>query len=645
MSTSQLVRLLAAHYLVSSPYRRLIAVAVGRWVHCSGFEWAKARVKALELYLLKLRAGEEVAEPEWWDSIYLEYPTRVAKRGSFDKFSHIIQAWRTALTYYGRVKSVPSPEEVEKFERATSLSSPPIAVRTPGGEVLISNTDPRAHFPFREWFGFGVESVLPEAVMDVIPEHRNPLSLRLFTRRGRPTKVGRELLQDAWVVHRLGEMSGPTRSRFLPFLPVIPGYEKEDLTLGTVFCTVQPDGKARFFLAPPKWVQFLLEPWARVLYAALRRIPQDHTYHQEEGALQVQRWLQEGRTVWSFDLSSATDRFPLAFTRAVLEDLSLNRTLLDWVDVFCWLARVPAKPAYPTSSRVVVWRRGQPLGTLPSFAAFALSHHALIRALWKRLGHPPRTAPYVVVGDDVVIADPALAAAYRDVMSLLGAEISEPKSLSGALGEFVGRIISAEGIAVKFKAPLLALRGDLIALRSLLDLIGPRALRAWRRTPLRDIVALLPGATYPGTNPGGFPKELVDKFLVEYFSREREVDPPVRWAVDPENVVQARITGLYSFSVGYIPPPGTAEREPRGSAVVGIGGAPSKGPSDGSYAWWRRRPPKSPAWLRRVIEAAEASGLLQYAREHTPGWGRSAAGATGVMDPSEFPHSPSDFSY
>jgi hypothetical protein len=647
MSTDQLVRLLAAHYLVSSRYRRLIATAVRRWVFCSGFEWAKARVKQLELFLLKLRAGEEARKPEWWDSCYMEYAIRVARTGSFEKFTHLIQAWRTALTFYGRVKSVPSDEDVAKFENATATSSPPIAVLTRAGEILISNTDPRSKFPFREYFGFGVKSVLPEAILEGHPEHRNPLSLRLFTRKGRPTKVGRELLMDAWVVHTLGMIAGPqSRPRLLPFLPVLEGYEKDELTLGAVFCTIQPDGKARFFLSPPKWLQFLLEPWARMLYAALKRIPQDCTYHQERGALQVQEWLREGKTVWSFDLSSATDRFPLAFTRAVLEDLSLNRVLLDWVDLFCWLARVPAKPAYPTTSKVVVWRRGQPLGTLPSFAAFAISHHAVLRALWRRLGHPPRTAPYVVVGDDVVIADPALAAAYRDFMTqVLGCEISEPKSLAGTLGEFVGRIISAEGYAVKFKAPMLALRGDLIALRSALELIGPRALRAWRRTPLRDIVALLPGESYPGCNPGGFPKELVDKFLVEYFSREREVDPPTRWAVDPENVVQSRITGLYSFSVGYIPPPGTAEREPRGSAVIGIGGAPSKGPCDGSYAGWRTRPPKSPAWLRRVIDAAEASGILQYAKQRTPGWGQSAAGATGVMDPSESPHSRSDYSY
>jgi hypothetical protein len=107
-------------------------------------------------------------------------------------------------------------------------------------------------------------------------------------------------------------------------------------------------------------LQFLVDPWARELYSQLRNIPQDYTFNQQAGAERVAEWLRSGKTVWSFDLSSATDRFPLAITRTVLWSLS-SRDNRPWVDLFCWIARLPARAAYPgASSEVLKWRCGQP---------------------------------------------------------------------------------------------------------------------------------------------------------------------------------------------------------------------------------------------------------------------------------------------
>jgi hypothetical protein len=257
---------------------------------------------------------------------------------------------------------------------------------------------------------------------------------------------------------------------------------------------------------------------------------------------------------------------------------------------------------------------------VPSFAAFALSHHAVVRALWARLGGDPRVAPYCIVGDDLVIADPRLAEAYREFTTLIEVEISEPKSLAGRLGEFVGRLIAPDGIGFKLKAPS---RLDARTLAAYLGLIGPRALRIWRQSLLRDAIALLPREGYPGTNPGGLPKEVVDRFLVEYFAREREVEPPKVYAVDPEHTVRARLGPLYSMSVVLPRDPTATELEPRGSARCGPGGAPVDSP----YGEPRPASDRSPGWLRRVREAIQASGLDRVWRLIRSGrWSRHGGG-------------------
>jgi len=615
---------MAAFPLVSHRYRLLLAKAVGRWVHASGFDWTKERVGALVQYLLKLRAGENPCRPPWWSSRYLSYAERVATAAPFEKFLQLVQAWRTALTAYGRLKSVPSRRDVEKFEKAVGSARILTVPLASGRVVEVDTEDWRSRFPFRAHFGVSPRQALPEVRIhrEVLPN--NPLSLKLTTGKGYYTPTGEELFRDAWWIMQDHVLHPPgTVPTYWPMLPVLPDFRPkpgQGRGHGAVRCRVQPDGKARFYFAPPRWLQFLLDPWARELYSQLKKIPQDFTYNQAAGAELVAEWLRSGKTVWSFDLSSATDLFPLPVTRTVLWSLSSDRNR-PWVDLFCWISRLPARTAYPGArSEVIKWRCGQPLGTVPSFAAFALSHHAVVRALWARLGGDPRSAPYCIVGDDLVIADPRLAEAYRDCSALLGLEISEPKSLAGGLGEFVGRLIAPDGIGFKLKAPPGL---DARTLAAYLSLIGTRALRIWEQSLLRDVIALIPREGYPGSNPGGLPREAVDQFLVEYFSREREVEPPRVYAVDPDHTVEARIGPLYSMSLVLPRDPTTTEWEPRGSAKSGPGGAPEPSP-------YGERVPgsdRSPGWLRRVREAIHASGIAQVWRLIRHGrWSRRGGG-------------------
>jgi len=348
-------------------------------------------------------------------------------------------------------------------------------------------------------------------------------------------------------------------------------------------------------------------PWAKELYKQLSHIPQDCTFDQAKGAERVRQWLAEGKEVYSFDLSSATDRFPLALTRTILMSLSDTPNMRMWVDTFCILSRIPARKGYVEDrgdrTPTIGWRVGQPLGAIPSFAAFALSHHAVVRGLYA--GNPSE-APYVILGDDLVIADKELAEAYRETITRLGVTISEAKSLQGRLGEFAGRIISGEGAEFKLKFFQLSYR----TLLSMISLIGPRAVKGLPATPLRNVIALIPTERTPeGVNPGGFPKSAVDKFLTLYYASQKDVEIPSELWVDSETAVMARANVLVS---AYRVPEWidtTRAREPRGSSKLGLGGAPEGGPNK-VRSNWKWTPYLSRSWLQRVIRLAKQAGIL-----------------------------------
>jgi len=91
----------------------------------------------------------------------------------------------------------------------------------------------------------------------------------------------------------------------------------------------------------------------------------------------------------------------------------------------------------------VSWAQGQPLGTYPSFAEFALSHHAAVLGLIAELGLPWDS--YVLLGDDIAIFDDGLASAYVKLMTSFGVEINPSKGThSSVLAEFAGHLLTAD---------------------------------------------------------------------------------------------------------------------------------------------------------------------------------------------------------
>ncbi|XP_042517490.1 uncharacterized mitochondrial protein AtMg01410 [Macadamia integrifolia] len=200
-------------------------------------------------------------------------------------------------------------------------------------------------------------------------------------------------------------------------------------------------GKRRIFAIGNYTKQRLLYPYHEWAMAVLRRIPNDGTFDQTAPLKRLVGF----KNVFSFDLKSATDRFPLHFIYRVFECLFgpslasavVNSTL--GINLFDLRARCP--------SRSISFVVGQPLGYYSSWALFSLSHHVLV---WycAELAYPgKRFSNYAILGDDVVIGDPVVARHYEESLSKLEVPISYLKSLISDVGafEFAKRFRVREG--------------------------------------------------------------------------------------------------------------------------------------------------------------------------------------------------------
>jgi len=89
------------------------------------------------------------------------------------------------------------------------------------------------------------------------------------------------------------------------------------LIIGKISLASEPAGKTRLFAICNFWVQTLLKPLHDSLMRSLKQFVTDGTFDQIE---QFNRILKEtkGRKTYCFDLTKATDRFPIKLQQALL---------------------------------------------------------------------------------------------------------------------------------------------------------------------------------------------------------------------------------------------------------------------------------------------------------------------------------------
>jgi len=215
------------------------------------------------------------------------------------------------------------------------------------------------------------------------------------------------------------------RSRVI-YLTVTQVYKPR---LGKLSVVRDQAGKARIVAITNWWIQIALKPLHDSLFLILKNIEMDGTYDQTKPLKALLNRLPLNQTLYSFDLSAATDRLPIALQEQVLGIIYPGsrfwRAALD----FAWVSKYSETP--------VKYAVGQPMGAYSSWGMLALTHHVLVQYAAILAGYSRLFKDYCVLGDDVVIANDAVAREYQKLMSILGMEINLSKSLvSKRLCEF-----------------------------------------------------------------------------------------------------------------------------------------------------------------------------------------------------------------
>jgi len=220
--------------------------------------------------------------------------------------------------------------------------------------------------------------------------------------------------------------------------------------IGRLCTKYEAAGKIRIFAIGDFWSQWGLKPLHDYMVTILKRINQDATFDQD-GSLD--RFVKNniGKRFWSFDLKSATDTIPKQLYFPILSALVGDQAAVAWFDIMDRPFRLP-KEIFDRLEKgqetTVRYGRGQPMGLLSSWTSLAILHHTLVAYAYNRATGRMRVPDnyYVVLGDDIAIADEQLAMEYLAVCKEFHIELSIPKSYTDTtIVNFASRIISNDG--------------------------------------------------------------------------------------------------------------------------------------------------------------------------------------------------------
>lgn len=223
------------------------------------------------------------------------------------------------------------------------------------------------------------------------------------------------LRQQAYVFQQRGEAN-------------VPG------TVGKIAFLQEGGCKARVVALPSFWCQAYFKPLQDELVDIVRRVERRDgkalrgiscVGDQNRGAYALKSWMESDSDLYSYDLSAATDRFPLEIQLAYLEKCGLG----EWKESVRDIAR--SDFLVPHTGERWKYQVGQPMGLNFSFPLFHLTHMSVLESVACQHAKKPGSLSYAVLGDDVIISDRGMAESYKRIMSALGLEISHEKSHEG----------------------------------------------------------------------------------------------------------------------------------------------------------------------------------------------------------------------
>jgi hypothetical protein len=261
-------------------------------------------------------------------------------------------------------------------------------------------------------------------------------------------------------LEEVAEFYNFARSRSRAELPNAHGFGTD--TCGRLALLEEAGGKVRVVALADCWTQWALRPlhdW--ILHKVLKEIPTDGTFDQLRPVKRLLKKVSSDTLIYSYDLSSATDRIPIKIQQLLLAGVFGARFSVAWKLLLVGRPyAISEKVARERglTSRFLRYAVGQPMGAYSSWAMLALTHHAMVQFCAHRAGIKGWFDLYAVLGDDIVIADSRVAAKYRALCKTLGVEIGLAKSLvsRGKTLEFAKKLFirgeESSGLPQKFWA-------------------------------------------------------------------------------------------------------------------------------------------------------------------------------------------------
>jgi hypothetical protein len=303
---------------------------------------------------------------------------------------------------------------------------------------------------------------LPETSL-AIDDH---IALFLFLNEGLFEEF-EPLIQKALGSHMLPHRWRAVRHSLISFLEremvsgsyfkTIYEWSRREPVVGKIGFIQERGAKLRSTANPLRVIQCTLSRMNNWLsLVAQRHLPWDCTYDQGKGIEWARKKLAQGIKLSSFDLSNASDTIPLEDQIRFLKHVgpSFNNDFDDSLSFFEKVSKaqwfVKSLPNSPP--RPLKWAKGQGLGIVCSFNTFAQTHGARLLHLCHE--HGLQSDNFVVLGDDVIVADDLAIPYKRFITETWGCDINMSKTITSEfLAEFASRLVTPSGNVSSFKYP------------------------------------------------------------------------------------------------------------------------------------------------------------------------------------------------
>lgn len=479
---------------------------VERFLSQNGPEWTSSRLKAIWTAANHLRNGDKDSAVQLYQENSISYhkkdgtpkgPIRPAVVG----YSHAqrpskVKAFAAVLRMYTslKVETLTEKQSAKAYNAITSRSEPsmppekmaslavsmgPKVIRDLARGVSDGTVPEVFEPPIRSRYANSLRTTSYYYSREKLPKGMSP-------RKDPYASMTLSFMTEPWIPESLDELTPTQEMREVirndrDFPP--------QRFAGKITALQEQGVKARVVAMPTAYLQLAFMPLHARLNDIIRHsFPRESCMdNQRMGINGVIRALQDDKSVYSVDLSSATDRFPRDFSIQILRDLGMG----NYADAL----REVSESEWDSPWGPVTYGAGQPMGLYSSFPLFHLSNALVAKACETQVRRNIRSDSseqslvtfqegnsFFVLGDDIVFSDSRVADGYRDAMRKLDVPINQAKSFSGRVAEFAGFIAVPTTRGVIGFRPYKVPPGTFVSNPvNLLDAVGPSIARASKR--------------------------------------------------------------------------------------------------------------------------------------------------------------------